>query len=127
MGFTKSKIIFCVGVIFLGNDMQSQQTPLPSNTIFNFDITKKQHEVSFLEDDYYTDADSFYDAICDRSAALPVSFYNRIVTRLYIFWCTHSLRMKYFVKKRYILLKKKTFTFFTTVSKRIKNLRSIIL
>ena len=116
MSYIKNKIIFLLGTTFFCNVMGI-------DTVFTFDIRKNGQPELVAEGNSYSDAESSYDAICDRSPVVKVPFYKRILTRLYLFWYCNSLRMKQFAVERYGVIRQRATLFFKELSNRIKQLR----
>lgn len=94
------------------------------DVVFTFDISKSEQQDSFLEADYYPETDSSYDAVCDRSPVIKTPFYTRMITHLYIFLQSNSLRIKQFAVQQYHVLKYRTDLFFKTLLNPLKHLRS---
>ena len=116
MSYIKNKIIVLFGATFFCNVMGI-------DTAFTFDISKNGQPALVIEIDSYSDNESSYDAICDRSPVIRAPFYKRILTRLYLFWYCNYLRMKKFAAERYRVLRQETTLFFKALSNRIKQLR----
>ncbi len=71
MSYIKNKIIFLFGATFFCNVMGM-------DTVFTFDISKNGQPELVAEVDSYSDAESSYDAICDRSPVVSAPFYKRV-------------------------------------------------